>query len=360
MSDKEPATVIGPVKSPAKSRSLNVFLLRDSICKPSDAVRATPRSTEFDIDGSPGWIYWKSNSGEPKWLAFLREGGAAIDGLGTASASALLIVGSAGRLFALTFGYGRALLVPGSFEQNFGLRVCLNSIDEKGIRSIDKRSFDDDVKHGREQSSRDASIGDFGLNIQQDILRAVAGSPRSDLGLGARISGMDSFLVTIEVAFRDLPALLTRLLAQYVSTEYQGRFPWVDHIKEIRDPAQLALLNDRVMEKLKSWDVAGAGNPQGLWMAVPQIVNWGNIGKLYVGASRDGDEDLHVNRLVTELREKGDISWNRLQKTHVVAKSLDADREVERWSAWECLYAEDTENGICLLNGGKWYRVDAA
>lgn len=350
----EPATTN---ETPAKTRSLNVFLLKESIKDAATATKPGIQPVVIEVGEATGTLYIKQTSGAPKWLTFLRESGTAIDHLGTASASALLIIEAAGRLFAVTFGYGRSLLAPGVSEQNFGLRICLNSIDHNRIRSIDKRSFDEGAKHGREQSSRDATIGDFGLNIEQDILRAVTGSPREELNLGARISGMDSLLVTVKIAFKELPALLARLLRQYESTEYRKRFPWVDHIEEIRDPIQLALLDDRILDKLTAWNVGGA-NPQGLWMAVPQLLEWGNIGKLYIGSGREGDEDLHVNRLVSELRKKGEITLNRLHKTHVVAKSLDADSEVERWSAYDCLYAEDTEDGICLLSGGKWYRVE--
>ena len=122
----------------------------------------------------------------PVWARFF-EGYLKSDQLGrVASASALLLVKAKNRIFAITFGQGRYLLKQESWEEHFGLRVALNSVGENHVRSVDKRTFDAISRHSREQASRDATARDFGLNIEQDLLRAVTGT-FSDKNLGRKI-----------------------------------------------------------------------------------------------------------------------------------------------------------------------------
>src|ERR1019366_610765 len=99
------------------------------------------------------------------------------------------------QVFALPFGQGRYLLNLDKLEERFGLKVCLNSIDAAAIRSIDKRSFDALLTQSRVQTSKAAPIADFGLDVEQDLLRAATGTP-VDKGLGERMSGLDSLSVS--------------------------------------------------------------------------------------------------------------------------------------------------------------------
>src|SRR4029077_14697466 len=114
------------------------------------------------------------------------------------STSAVWIVRAQKRVFALTFGYGRALLVPGCWEEDFGLKVTLNCVDIDRVRSVDRVKLDAIAQHSQIQSSREASIGDFGLDVEQDPLRAVTGKPL-DLRLGSRLTGKDSLHVNVNV-----------------------------------------------------------------------------------------------------------------------------------------------------------------
>src|SRR5581483_2977489 len=139
-----------------------------------------------------------------------------------------------GRVFAVVFGYGRHLLQPGCWDESFGLRTTLNSIAPDSIRSLDRKSFDALTRHTREEASRKGPIEDFGLNIEQDLLRAVVGRPVAP-ELGRRIAGMDALTATVAMSLLDLPVQLERYLNQWRKTGYRSRFPWVDQVSEVRD-----------------------------------------------------------------------------------------------------------------------------
>src|SRR2546425_782967 len=108
--------------------------------------------------------------------------------LHNASSAAVLIVTVSEKTFVLTFGYGRSLLRPGVWEEDFGLRVTLNAVDPLRIRSVDRFKFDAISQHSQIQASRDANIVEFGLDVEQDLLRAVTGKPR-DPTLANQLTG---------------------------------------------------------------------------------------------------------------------------------------------------------------------------
>jgi uncharacterized protein (TIGR04141 family) len=133
--------------------------------------------------------------------------------------SAVLLMSSQKRTFALTFGYGKALLNPAAWEEQFGLKAALNSIGSGRVRTIDRVRFDT-AQHSRIQASKEASIGDFGLDVEQDLLRAVTGVPH-DSALGTHVAGRDAFQATLKIALPEIPALLGRLLDEFQKEDYK-------------------------------------------------------------------------------------------------------------------------------------------
>jgi uncharacterized protein (TIGR04141 family) len=78
-------------------------------------------------------------------------------------------------VFALTFGYDRTTLNPECYEENFGLRVVLNTVDPEKLRSVDAQSLDAAPVYQRNQASVATSFGNFDLDIEQDIIYAATG-----------------------------------------------------------------------------------------------------------------------------------------------------------------------------------------
>src|SRR3989442_994238 len=189
-----------------KQWPLSIYLLKQEVPNVEAAVRSNPTLHRVSIGRGRGTIgtlfYYTTPSRPPRWTAFFggylepRE-------LLSSSIAAVLIVRVAGRLFALTFGTGRHLLSPGSFEEDFGLRATLNSVNPDRIRTIDRKALDATGRHSREQASRNIPIIEFGLDIDKDILRAVSGPPE-DLSLGSRLAGADALSVVVETRLDDV------------------------------------------------------------------------------------------------------------------------------------------------------------
>jgi hypothetical protein len=55
--------------------------------------------------------------------------------------------------------------------------VTLNAVDHTQIRSVDRETLDSPAPHSQIQARKAASITEFGLDVDQDLLRAVTGIP---------------------------------------------------------------------------------------------------------------------------------------------------------------------------------------
>jgi len=304
---------------------------------------------------SIGTLYVKTpRSAAPSWLS-LFAGYADLHSLRlrNASTSAVLMTRRGGRLFAVPFGYGRHLLAPGSWEENFGLRTTLNIVEPEKIRSIDRKRFDAIARQTREQASREGRIDEFGLDIEQDLLRALVGVPR-DGELGRRVAGMDALTPTVDVELKDLPELLKRYARAYRRRAYKQHFPWVDHIAEVRDPRIKEPLEDLLIERL------GDDRPEKCWLAVPVQVDWSRVGGFRYGGGKREElkPDLHLRDFKESVRSDVELSADYLRARRVSCISAEGEQVINRWTVFQCLYAEiEYDRDTYLLTSGSWYRV---
>jgi uncharacterized protein (TIGR04141 family) len=130
---------------PRKPRlqKLTIFLLKDGIA-PEEALRDADAATGHrvpTISPERDVLFVASNPPHrPSWARYVApHTGADLSDLLTASASALLLIEAAERLFAVTFGQGRHLLDLESYEQDFGLKVVLNTVAPDQLKSVDAR-----------------------------------------------------------------------------------------------------------------------------------------------------------------------------------------------------------------------------
>ncbi|HEX3130025.1 MAG TPA: TIGR04141 family sporadically distributed protein [Thermoanaerobaculia bacterium] len=337
-------------------RGLTIYLLKDSITDPASAVNFEAATDIENISG-PGIGPWtlvirRGEDRYPDW-AFFFEGLIDLAAIGkTHSVGALLFVPAAGRWFALAFGTGRYLLLPSTYEERFGLRVALNSVDEDKLRSIDKKTFEAVSLHAREQASEDSGASAFGLDIERDLLRAVTGTP-ANAELGKRLAGMDSLKAHIEV---DLPALaktLERYYIQYLDESYRKKFPWVDHISEVTDKSVIEELEALVVARLRAQDFKGC------WLACPEIVDWAEVSGFRFGQSRNHDEyyDIHLRHFMASVSSPTDVDRDMLKRRRVFC-IRDDGRPMKDWSVHECLNCEvDYKGSAFLLSNGNWYRI---
>ncbi len=141
-----------------KTRTLTVYLLKEGVSTPTRALDSIEGLDSYEVRAGRrkmGTLFVRrSDPRPPMWLSFFQG---ALDRpsrhLLNSSTAAVLLTSASSRRFALTFGHGRHLLKPGSYEENFGLRVTLNAVDPNRIRSVDRKTFDAMSKHTKTQAN---------------------------------------------------------------------------------------------------------------------------------------------------------------------------------------------------------------
>ncbi len=338
-------------------RDLTIYLLKEQIRVPSDALREPDRLKQFTITtggtSTVGQLFAKPpRSRAPRWAEFFKDH-LDISELGrVASTSAVMIIKTRDRLFALTFGQGRFLMVPDCWEERFGLRVAVNCIPPDKLRSLDKRTFDALSTHTRIQGSREGSAPDFGLDIDQDLVRAVTGTPRDEEAYGTRLSGMDSLHCAVRANIEGLKPLLRRYIEKSEDDDYKQHFPWIDHIAEVTGKTLVEQLDGILIRTIN-------GQRERCWLCIPEIIDWGRTAGFRYGLSARSAEhqDLNFDGFLESV--EGQIpDVTVLHRRH--AYQIDNEGNVsDEWQIYRCVYCElDLDGRAYVLSTGRWYRID--
>lgn len=334
---------------------LNILLIKADVADPIDDGEGRQR-LETTLGAASTLVTAQVRGRQPKWTSLVATlSKTAVPRLENANASAALVLKVGGRRFAVVFGYGRSLLKPGCWEDLFGLKVALNSIEEDTlILSIDKKELDTLTRHTRINASRAGELSAFGFEPDKDMLRAVTGTPSDRDTFGKRISGADALIVSAHIASPvDLRRLMARCLDAFNSTAYQDRFPGIDNIHEVKDKE---IVTDLDMEMTKR--IRGDNEEGRQWMAPPGPVDWSTVtGFRYSRSERARTvDDLHLDSFGETLRGES-TSANTLKQRAVIAVNEDED-EVDAWPAYRCIYCEITrDENLYILTDGKWYAV---
>lgn len=352
------------VESTAGTVALTVFLLRREISAPDQAL-ADQRNplTRYELrSGLPfdGALYLRRpRSRVPSWVGFVGPGVEGNLNALTASTGAVLFVRSSGHWFALTFGAGRHLLDTDAVEQDFGLRVTLNSVDPSSLRSVDLQTVEETTLLTRRQASRRSGVEVFGIDVARDMLRAVSGEPR-DTSLAVSLGGATALALRSAVTFEQIGSKCEQLLAAYNDKRYQEHFPWIDYMRRVRegdlvnqlDESLLAALNDRRLEKL--------------YLAVPEQVPWDSLAgfQYSVDAQRaslhdDLDPATYLDLLKDRPRGKRPLQLSDLKGDKTMAVSSGDDEAIAKWPLYRTIVFETAlGDRNYVLSGGEWYEVE--
>jgi uncharacterized protein (TIGR04141 family) len=270
------------------------------------------------------------------------------------SAAAILVVKSADRTFVLTFGFGRSLVDSEAWEQEFGLKVVLNNIHEDRIRQIESGAFDAILQNKQAHAVRDANIDEFGLDVEQEVIRSLVGEPL-DKALGREIGGRDSVHLSSQIKLQELPALLKRLLEDSEKDTYLKTFPWIGRMKEIRAKPEKTKLDSLLVEKLQEEDF------NRMWLAPVSYTEWSAGCVFEMPFTSEAKTDIHIKDFIDSMKEKGKLESLEVEQLRRWKIQVVDDNGTERdsWSVYKCIYCEvDHDGDTYLLNNGLWYCIN--
>ena len=342
-----------------KTHGLTILLMKHNITLASQAVKEPGSliSLDVEVDDTSGTLYYKQNpSHPPAWVKLFKPKlGSKLDTLFNSGTAAVLFVPSGTSLFAITFGYGKSLLKADCYEENFGLRVVLNSVDPEKLRSVDVQSLDAIPLNRRSQASVATGIAEFGLDIEQDLVYAATGQPK-DHKLGKQLTGKDALKVSVPVTIDDFPALLDKLHSQFNATTYKASFAWVDHLSEVRDRFLVTQLDSDLTTKIQSKDFNRT------WLSIPEIIDWADVEGFKYQRPKQGtsQEDIDWESYLAFLGDETAHTVETFKKQYVHCISESSGQTLHSWPVYRCIYCElEHDGGTYALNNGKWYRVDS-
>ncbi len=299
----------------------------------------------------------------PEWLNnFFGEGFDEDEALKLFSSSASvviivsLMVKNKEKKFAICFGHGWQMLDRDAYEEGFGLKIVLNSIDSERIKAIDKKDMSASLKSAKEQMPAFGDFVDFGINETQDLLQGVTGEVlEEDSIFGSMITGTDAFSVSAKVDINNLEPLLKECLDRFNSKDYAKKFPWVDYIKAISKPARRDELNKKLLEKIKTKKF------ENLSMSIPEVLEWEKVKEFRYEEESLGD-DISIETVFGLQGVNKITGWtvDKLRKKKIECIDNTSENVYKIWSFWQCLYCEEKDNDgkTCIFENGKWYEVE--
>lgn len=343
----------------ANTQKLSIRLLKEGL-EPKDGARDGVDLEAWDKLEGALIVLDTMGGSAPKWSKFLELSDDQKKRVYNNTAFGVVFIPAAGRWFAVSFGMGHVKLDPTKFEQDFGLRIVLNSVDPNQLKSADVRTPDENTLSRRSQTSRGSDQTAFLIDVERDIVRGLAGTPK-DKKFASRVAGTDSLSMDRQVTVADLPAVCAEAYAAYQREDYKEHFAWIDQIKHVREKDLIEKLN---AEAVATMDGAlKGGDIEGLHLAFPVIYDPEKGNQLRYKGFRSNQiySDLDLEGYIDALkeREKTDYVLEDFEN-HTVHEVDDEGRDCGgKWKISECLVCEvEVDDHTYVLSGGRWYEVD--
>jgi hypothetical protein len=308
----------------APSRSFSIFLLKEAFdansaledenpLTPYPAENLPAGTTLYILDSRPHPPWWKNYFGIDVELMQETKG-------------AIVFLPTGERVFALCLGHVAHNLKDESYEYDFGIRTTLNCVDPQKLKNTDTLE------------------------------------PGSSRRRRTQLPVASSLRISTKVEVGELTQLCARLLELYRDDSYLTTFPNIQKIAPVRDPDQLATLNNALVN-----DVRAHG--ENLRLAVPDLIDYTHSNdSLYAKFSGTGAcplySDVSIDRYYEYLAKSGaqrdELTIDKL-KTHRLHLINEHGESRDSHSIFKSLIYDTTptaDGATYHLNEGNWYEVD--
>ena len=345
--------------SDKKTAQLNIFLVKPEFDHQNQIIKEDECSDPVEIpisEAGKGKLYIKRKPGKyPKWSSIFKDV-IEINLIGkTKNVSAAFLLKVSDRFFVLVFGSGgRFLLKDDVCEERFGLLVALNSVDRESFRCIDKQSLDSIDSHTRVQSGYETTADQFGLDVEQDMLKAIVGKPMN-ASLGSRMTGTDSLTVSVQTELANIPALLTAYIENFEKDLSKTDYQWVNNISAVKsNSSTVHKLDEELIVKFNNKDYSN------LWLAIPQIIDWEAVkGFIFTNGKKILHPDINLEGFLSTVKDDASITLELLKSRRVYCADEEHNSIYSSWPIYKCIYAEiDHEENKYILNDAKWFKVN--
>lgn len=344
----------------AKSRSFSIYLLKQGFDEGNalkedhalddtvDAAHLPDGAALFVLDNSPKATWWRTYFGIKKQLKQVTKG-------------ALVFLPVGKRCFALSFGHVYHNLREESYEYDFGIRVTLNSLDPKKLRSTDILE-PGAARRRRTQIPTESDLTYFDFDRDSNILKSLTGRVRDEYApLFKHATGASNLRISSAVSPKELESLCTELLHLYESTQYKETFPDIQNITPVRDPTTISELNSKLVVALRARN-------EDLFLAIPDVVNYSdNVCARFKGEGGSLIyDDVFLERYY-EYLGSSDVALDSIGmadlKRHQLVLTDEDGSPRQSYSIIKCLVFDtklDSSGETFHLSEGDWYQANDA
>lgn len=347
----------------AEKTKVTIYLIKSSFKDFNEIIEDNNDVLEINQnDENTKIFYRKSNEFKPKWLiSFFKHTGESeenkeLDDINTENAKVILMKriqldDGSYRIFAMPFGYGKSMLKKDVYEEQFGLKIVLNTIENNTIKSLSKTDIGTNYKKSKEQMPKASTIYDFDFDVSMELIKEVTAKSGDEFD-GVVINGNDGFNFATDKNINNIDELLKKLYSLYISSEYKKHFAWLDNIKLvkskdlIRELNKIAVttLNDRQFNKL--------------WLAIPEIVDWSSINGIRISNDNNIYDDIECDAFLNSFTNSKITDFDQIENKDIFA-ILNENKPPLKWKASLCLVGSITYKGNTYsIDNGKWYKID--
>lgn len=337
--------------------TLNIFLAEAKHSNEDFTFFLSKPCKEYPIKGIKGLtgicFIKEKKEGVPKWKDFIEAiVDKKVDDLITKSSSAALLVKNNGRVFAITFGYGRSLLEHSYFVADFGIKSALNMLRHDSLRSVDTFTINDSPVQRKSQASSNIEISMFGLDITKDILRSVTGLPLDGVPFKYVCGGDSALSVKIEMVPQDIPIYTEECLKRYTDKVYLKQFAWVDNLKRVKIQQRIEELDQELIKdiKCKKYNYIN--------IVLPEVFDESEIDSFSFTRSKNTPQHRIDKNVYFSGLDLKSIDIEKIKRDKLFANDNQGS-EVKSFSLYKCLNYEkkiNKKNYILFL--GQWFEID--
>ena len=302
-------------------------------------------------------FYLDSKNSKPTWIRSFYNNNPRFNKIYTSNAKLVLLVKihdpyeNKIRIFAITQGHGKSLLTDNVIENNFGLKILLNTVNRADLRKINRTTVAGNLKATNEQLPLTGAIDEFGIDIDRDLVTTITAKIKKDPWFVGMITGGDILNVSAKVDLTNIEEFLLYCIEKYHSDSYKTDFGWIDNISHVKDKVLLNELDKILVENLNS-------NENKFGIAVPEIIDWIDFDGFQIAGNPSKLDDLSIDELKNSFKNSL-VDSTQLKSKYVTIVDTNGEKHGPGWNTYRCIFGEIEYNGhdYCI-NNGKWYCID--
>lgn len=340
-----------------KSRPFSIFLLKagfdatnsladDELQQADGATQLPAGSTLYILDAEQKRPWWRAYFGvqEELWQQFK---------------GALLFLEAGGRWFAISFGQVQSHLKDEAYEYDFGLRVTLNCLDPRELKSADMIE-PGPARRKRTQVPISTELTFLDFDGNSEIIKSLTGKVKDEYRhLFNTATGSASLKISMKIAPHDLAARCQALLARYEAEDYKETFPNIQNIVPVKDPTKIAELDGLLLESIRANDGATT-------LTIPDIVDYrDNTCCIFTGPSGVSDifPDISIEQFYEYLGDGFNLAaltLDQLKSYRMMLTGVEGERGRSYGLYRSLIFDVEPagENVLYHLNEGDWYRAE--